>query len=149
MFCYYFAVFLAVKWALSAATCDCSISFKLWQGLLISTVWCLIEAFLPALLLYRLKIPRLQDQLASCFSLPVRNCPASWDASTLLAPVPLTRSSPRCHSAPETFYIRTRGRCVPCCQLQLSCLVLQCFREERGSPLGFGVKRKSAVNQSG
>lgn len=142
-------MFLAVKWALSAATCDCSISFKLWQGLLISTVWCLIEAFLPALLLYRLKIPRLQDQLASCFSLPVRNCPASWDASTLLAPVPLTRSSPRCHSAPETFYIRTRGWCVPCCQLQLSCLVLQCFREERGSPLGFGVKRKSAVNQSG
>lgn len=149
MFCYYFAVFLAVKWALSAATCDCSISFKLWQGLLISTVWCLIEAFLPALLLYRLKIPRLQDQLASCFSLPVRNCPASWDASTLLASVPLTRSSPRCHSAPETFYIRTRGWCVPCCQLQLSCLVLQCFREERGSPLGFGVKWKSAVNQSG
>lgn len=142
-------MFLAVKWALSAATCDCSISFKLWQGLLISTVWCLIEAFLPALLLYRLKIPRLQDQLASCFSLPVRNCPASWDASTLLASVPLTRSSPRCHSAPETFYIRTRGWCVPCCQLQLSCLVLQCFREERGSPLGFGVKRKSAVNQSG
>lgn len=63
VFCYVFVKSLAVKWALSAAMCDCNASVQVWQALLKCIfVWCSIYALLLVVLLYRLAIPHLHDQ---------------------------------------------------------------------------------------
>lgn len=118
VFCYYFVRFLVVKWTLSAAMCDCSVSFQVWPVLLISILrgvqsrlFLLCSCCTGRKLLIYMTCFLFQS---ARYKLP--GCSGCKHSPCFCA---VTQDRVQPTRLPETVPVQTRSWCFPCWQVQL------------------------------